>query len=375
MSAQTPFAIKTNVEMGTYTMVNMKNSIVKSKANLHRTGRYAKLFGGMAVLAVTAAPAMAQTADCSFFEGKTVELIVPFNAGGGFDSYSRMVANHMGSKLGAQNMIVRNQPGAGGLLATNQTWVASAEGLLVQMMSTSGMLTAELGGADGVSFESGGFSWIGRVSGEPDVIAVGPNNKITSVDDIRAISAERKVRIGSSGIGDIDYIEAELLTTVFDLDSNIVVGFSGAPEVYASLARGELDLFVSSHSAGQQAQSAESARIMWLFDSEADPDFPDLEPIGAYLEGDDLALVTAHGDLVAGGRALAGPPGIPAERLACLREAFDQTMEDPAFLAESEATNRPVSPIGGAELADMISGLTENAPQAYVDLLRKSYQN
>lgn len=338
-------------------------------------GRCAKLFGGIFVLAVIAAPAMAQTADCSFFEGKTVELIVPFNPGGGFDSYGRMVANHMGSKLGAENMIVRNQPGAGGLLATNQTWVAEPDGLLVQLMSTSGMLTAELGGADGVSFESGGFSWIGRVSGEPDVIAAGPNSEIKTIDDLRAISADRKVRIGSSGLGDIDYIEAELLTSVFDLESNIIVGFSGAPEVYASLARGELDLFSSSYSAALQAQSAESAKIMWLFDTEADPDFPDLTPIGSYLEGDDLALVSAHADLVAGGRALAGPPGVPAERLACLREAFDQTLEDPAFLAESEASNRPVAPISGAELAEMISGLTENAPQAYVDLLRKSYQN
>ena len=356
-------------------MVNTHTSSDKIKAAGKSTGSYAKFIGGVVVLAATAVPAMAQTADCSFYEGKTVELIVPFNPGGGFDSYGRMVANHMGSKLGAQNMIVRNQPGAGGLLATNQTWVAEPDGLLVQLMSTSGLLTAELGGADGVNFESGGFSWIGRVSGEPDVITVGPNSEIKSIDDVRAISKERKVRIGSSGLGDIDYIEAELMTSVFDLDSNIVVGFSGAPEVYASLARGELDLFSSSYSAAQQAQSAESAKIMWLFDSEADSDYPDLTPIGSFLEGDDLALVTAHADLVAGGRALAGPPGLPAERLACLREAFDKTMEDPAFLAESESTNRPVSPIAGAELADMISGLTANAPQAYVDLLRKSYQN
>ncbi|SLN57197.1 Bug family tripartite tricarboxylate transporter substrate binding protein [Roseisalinus antarcticus] len=328
----------------------------------------------LSAVAILPGAVSAQT-DCSFFSGQTVELVVPFNPGGGFDAYGRLVAKYMGPILGADSMIVRNQPGAGGMLATNQTWAADPDGLMLQVMSTSGMLTAELGGAAGVGFESAEFSWIGRVSGEPDVVAVGFGSDIASPEAIQAISAERPVRIGSSGVGDIDYIEAQILTKVFDLDSNIVVGFSGAPEVYSSLARGELDLFTSSYSGARQAAAAESASILWLFDDNADPDFPDLTPIGEYLEGDNLALVKAHADLVAGGRAIAGPPGIPEDRLTCLRDAFDATVVDEAFLAESAEINRPVAPISGADLQETIVSLTGNVPQDYADLLIESYSN
>lgn len=317
-------------------------------------------------------PAVAQDA-CSVFEGKTVELVVPFDPGGGFDVYGRLVAKHMGGELGAENMIVRNQPGAGGLLATNQTWKAKPDGLRIQLMSTSGMLTAELGGAEGVGFKSGEFSWVGRVSGEPDVIAVGPESTTASVDDIMAISAARQVRIGSSGVGDIDYIEAQLLTSIFDLDANIITGFSGAPEVYTSLARGELDLFSSSLSAAQVAQAAGSAKIKWLFAVEPDPNLPELEPIAKFADAEDIPLIEAHAALVAGGRALAGPPGMAEDTLKCLREAFDRTMASETFLKESKDMKRPVAPIGGEQMQEMIGRLTSNPPAQYVDLLKSSY--
>jgi tripartite-type tricarboxylate transporter receptor subunit TctC len=324
--------------------------------------------------ALAATPAFAQDA-CSFFEGKTVELVVPFDPGGGFDAYGRLVAKYMADELGAENMIVRNQPGAGGLLATNQTWTAEPDGLLVQVMSTSGMLTAELGGAEGVQFKTGEFSWIGRISGEPDALAVGPDSGIETVDDIKKLASERQVRIGSSGVGDIDYIEAQLLSKVFDLDANIVTGFAGAPEVYASLARGEVDFFTSSLSAVRKAEKAESADALWLFSSEADESAPDLKPLSDFIDEEYLPLVKAHSDLIMAGRALAGPPGIAEDRLQCLRDAFDRTMQSPELLAESEQLRRPVAPIDGERMASMIGGLTSNPPEAYVELLRSSYSN
>ena len=281
----------------------------------------------------------------------------------------------MGRKLGAENMIVRNQPGAGGLLATNQTWIAQADGLRIQLMSASGILAAELGGAPGVMFKSAEFSWIGRVTGEPDVIAVAPDSGIETVEDIQAISAERKVRIGSSGIGDIDYVGAKLLTLMFNLSSDIIVGFSGAREVYASMARRELDMFTSSYSMARQAQAADSARIKWLFDDKADPELSDIAPLGAFLTGDNLQLLRAHSDLIAGGRSLAGPPGMDAGRLRCLRDAFDRTIEDPNLLAEATGMKRPVSPLNGTELSETISRLTREVPQAYLDILVDAYRN
>lgn len=329
----------------------------------------------MAPLAIAAlASSGAQAADsCEFYKGKTVELIVPFSAGGGFDAYGRLVAKYMAGELGAANMIVRNQPGAGGLLATNQTWKAKADGLKIQLMSVSGMITSELGGADGVGFKSGEFSWIGRVSGEPDVVATSPEGPIKSLDDVKKVAAERKIRIGSSGVGDIDYIEAGLLAKMLGVESEVVTGFSGAPEVYASLGRNELDFFSSSLSGAEAAEKAGTARILWSYDTESIPGRPAIKPLSEVLDAKFLPLIKAQAAVVAAGRALAGPPKVPEDRLQCLRGAFDRAMASEKLLDEAKKINRPVAPLTGQKMTELVRSVTDDAPKEYLELLHKSY--
>jgi tripartite-type tricarboxylate transporter receptor subunit TctC len=327
----------------------------------------------VSVAVVTATSAQAQSAACEFFNEKTVELVIPFAAGGGFDVYGRMVAKYMGPKLGAANMIVRNQPGAGGLLATNQTWTAKPDGLKIQLLAVSGMLAAELGGAAGVNFKTNGLSWIGRVSGEPDVVATTPGGAIKSFEDARKIGAERKVRIGSTGLGSPQYISAKLLETVLETNTNVITGFSGSPEVYASLGRGELDLFSSSLSAADAAQKAQTGQIIWLLGTEAAPGRPEIRPVSEMINAKFLPLVSAHASAIAAGRALAAPPNMPEDRLTCLRDAFDGAVASEEFLTESKQLNRPVEPLSGADVAKLVKSATEGAPKEYLELLRSSF--
>ncbi|MCS0497261.1 tripartite tricarboxylate transporter substrate-binding protein [Ancylobacter sp. MQZ15Z-1] len=334
---------------------------------------------GLSTLSLVAALALvpltaARAADeCAFFKDKTVELVVPFSAGGGFDAYGRMVAKYMGDELGAANMIVRNQPGAGGLLATNQTWAAKPDGLRIQLIAASGMIAAEFGGAAGVAFKTNGFSWIGRVSGEPDVIATGPDSPIKSLADIAKIGGERTVRIGSTGLGSPQYITARLLATVIETKSQVITGFSGAPEVFASLGRGDLDLFASSLSAAEAAEKAQTARTLWVFGTEREPSRPELVPLSEVVDAKFLPLITVQASVTAAGRALAAPPGIAPERLQCLRDAFDRTVASTAFLDESRQLNRPVEPLSGKRVAELIKTATEGAPKEYLDLLHESF--
>lgn len=330
---------------------------------------------GALLLSATPQAAMAQDG-CEFFSGRTIELVVPFNPGGGFDLYGRMVAAHMGEHLRAENMIVINRPGAGGTLATNQTWTAAPDGLLIQLTNTSGMLTSELGGAPGVGYQSAEMSWIGRVTSEADAISVGVDNSIDSLAAISAAAEERQLRFGSTGIGADNYLGAQIISMVLGIESDIVVGFSGAPEVFASMARGEVDFFVSSYGSARRAQDAGSVRIIGLLAAEPDAAHPDTDVLGALVEGaDDTALVQAFSDVGFGGRSLAGPPEMAADRLQCLRDAFDAMMADPAFLADTVERGLPVSPVGGTELAEVISNLMGNPPEAYVELLREAYRN
>jgi len=338
---------------------------------VNRMHIFALLMASVAVM--TATSANAQSDACGFFKDKTVELVIPFSAGGGFDVYGRMVAKYMGPKLGAANMIVRNQPGAGGLLATNQTWTAKPDGLKIQLLAVSGMLAAELGGAAGVNFKTNGLSWIGRVSGEPDVVATTPGSAIKSFEDVKKIGAERKVRIGSTGLGSPQYISAKLLETVLETNANVITGFSGSPEVYASLGRGELDLFSSSLSAAEAAEKARTGQVIWLLGTETVPNRPDIRPVSEMIDAKFLPLVSAHASAVAAGRAIAGPPNIPDDRLKCLRDAFDSAVASEEFLAESKQLNRPVEPLSGAAVAKLVRDATEGAPKEYLELLRESF--
>lgn len=330
--------------------------------------------GIAALLSATGGAAWAQQ-DCSFFNDKTVELIVPFNPGGGFDLYGRLVAAHMGTKLGAENLVVRNQPGAGGLLATNQTWTTEPDGLTIQVMNVSGMLSSELGGAAGVAFETAGFSWIGRLTEDPDAVSVPVDSPIQTLDDIRALAAERTLRIGSTGLGDDDYIAAQIMGIVLGSDVDVILGFAGAAEVYSSLARGELDLFMSSYGSAGRAEAAGSSRVVMLFEDAPNANFPDIPALGDFIEGEGLALVSAFADVGFGSRALAGPPGMPEARLQCLRDAFQATVADPAFLAETAERNLPIAAVGGEELRQVIASLMADPPEAYVALLREAFQN
>jgi tripartite-type tricarboxylate transporter receptor subunit TctC len=327
-----------------------------------------------AVIAVTGAfPALAQGAgSCEFFKDKTVEMIVPFSPGGGFDVYGRMVAKYMGPELGAANMIVRNQPGAGGLLGTNQTWTAKPDGLRIQVMSVSGMVTAELGGADGVAFKSNEFSWIGRITGEPDIISGPPSGSVKTLDDLKKISAGRKVRYGSSGVGDIDYIEGSLLNMMLDEKVDVITGFSNSSEVYASLGRGELDLFSTSQSSAVSAAKAQTGTMLWSFSTKAIDGLPEIKPLSDLVDAKFLPLIKVQEAVVAAGRAIAGPPKMPEDRLKCLRDAYDKTVASEAFIAESKQLNRPVQPLNGRDMTAVIKDATA-APQEYVDILTKSF--
>lgn len=327
----------------------------------------------MAALVVIPAASARAADECAFFKGKTVELVVPFSAGGGFDAYGRMVAKYMGDALGAANMIVRNQPGAGGLLATNQTWTSEPDGLRIQLIAASGMIAAELGGAAGVAFQTRGFSWIGRVSGEPDVVTTGPDSAVGGIADIAKIGGERTVRIGSTGLGSPQYITARLLAKLLETKGDVITGFSGAPEVFASLGRGDLDLFASSLSAAEAAEKAQTARVLWVFGTERDPGRPELTPISDVVDARFLPLIKVQAAVVAAGRAIAAPPGIASTRLECLRDAFDRTVASAAFLDESRQLNRPVEPLSGERVAELIRAATEKAPREYLDLLHGAF--
>jgi tripartite-type tricarboxylate transporter receptor subunit TctC len=241
------------------------------------------------------------------------------------------------------------------------------------LMSTSGMIASELGGADGVQFKTADFSWIGRVTDEPDVVLGTPKKGFTNAQDLRAAP----VKIGSSGIGDIDYVEATILQRAFDLDGEIVTGFDGAPEVIASMARGEVDLFSASQTRSDDAVKAGDVKALWVFSDETVEAMPGVQPLGSAVDESFRPVVEAHNATLRAGRAIAGPPGMDEARLTCLRDAFDKAVADESFLSDANELGvaEPIEPLDGAQTDELITQVVENSPKEYVDVLTASYNS
>lgn len=324
-----------------------------------------------ATLAV-AVPAAAQDASCKFYSGKTVELVVPYPPGTGFDAYGRLLAKYMAPELGAENMIVRNQPGAGGMLATNQVWATEPDGLTIQVISANGSILADLVNAEGVAFEIAEFSWIGRIAGDPDILLVSPPQNINTIGDVKRIAGERNLRVGSSGPGDIDYVEALLFGKMFDVKVDVITGFSTAVDIFPLLARGEVDMLPMSLSSGDAAVKSESAQIRWVVGTEEIPGRPDVRPLSEFVDEEYLPVLKVHESMVQTGRAIAGPPNIPADRLKCLRDAYDRALANQQLIDESIKINRPVAHLGGEEMLQLVKNAS-NAPNEYVDLVLESF--
>ena len=320
----------------------------------------------------TGAAEPTSTAVSSALEGETIEFVVPYEAGGGYDQYARIVAPFLAECLGA-DAIVLNEPGAGGLLATNNTAVAEPDGTRIQLVNTPGTITAQIAGAEGVQFDVTELSWLGRVAAEPDVVAVAPDSDFQTFQDL--IDAERPVRFAASGPGGSSYMLPTVLAPVYGFPLEIVTGFAGSGEIQAAVTRGDADAMVVVLDAA--APLFEAGELMPLVligaeEGESGSDVPTVAEFPAVGETEQQVL-DAYGSLVQTGRSVVAPPGLPEDVLTALREGLQCALENEELGSQAETAGRPLDPLPGAETAELVESVL-NAPEAFQELVRESFQ-
>jgi tripartite-type tricarboxylate transporter receptor subunit TctC len=306
-------------------------------------------------------------------EGMSTELVVPVPPGGGFDTAARLIAPYLESCSGAEVVVV-NEPGAGTLLATNNTYRGEGDGSRIQIMHGVGITAAELAGAEGVQYESDKFSWIGRIDAEPHLVMTGPDGEYKTFEDM--MGASDTLRFVSAGGGSSEYVNALVLGEIFDMPVEVIAGFEGGPEAWTSVLRGEADGHIRTlTSSYEEVEASGAVPLMLIGDlEERDPLVPDAPLIQEFDQADEHAeLLESHLTLLGAGRALAGPPDMEPEALDAWRAAFDCAVEDPAFLQDLEEAGRPLHPLNGEETAELYGSLTD-APEEYRDILRRSYE-
>ena len=325
--------------------------------------RRLRMLVATATIAVLPTLATAQTG-AEFFKGKTVNYVVATAPGGGFDTYGRLVAEYMERYLPGSTFIIRNMPGAGHVLGANYIYAAKPDGLTIGSFNT-GLVYSQLAGAEGVKFDLGKMSWIGKAASDQRAIIMSGKSGIETLDQLMAVP--QKVKFSADGIGSGSYVETIMLEKAVGVPLEIITGYDGNADQLAMM-RGEIQGVVAFRSSYEPFVKEGRGRFVALIGGE-DPDLPQLGDVATTDQAREvISLIEAQGTIA---RVTAGPPGIPEDRLAALREAYSKALNDPEFQERAAKLSLPVDPMVGDDVRDAILVALKQSP-ATVDLIKSA---
>ncbi|HXG52367.1 MAG TPA: tripartite tricarboxylate transporter substrate-binding protein [candidate division Zixibacteria bacterium] len=314
-----------------------------------------------AVLALLGSQPQALRAQ-DFFAGKTIRIVVGFPAGGGFDTYSRTIARHIGRYIpGHPTVVVENVTGAGSLIAANSVYKAAKPDGLTIGNFIGNLISQQLFGGPGIEFDARRFEWIGVPVKDSVVCALTRASGITNVASWMA--AKSPVKLGGSAPGTTNDDSAKILKAALGLPIQLVTGYKGTAPIKLAAESGEID---------GGCWAWESVKVMWRkgLDSgdvnivlqavpRAVPDLPKVPVAVEMAKTEEARRMIQAGihDTAAITRPYALPPGTPRDRVQLLRRAFQETMKDRDFLAEAAKSRLDVNPVSGEEVEKIVAGL------------------
>jgi len=290
-----------------------------------------------------------------FYRGKTVRIIVGASAGGGYDTYSRTIARHMGKHIpGNPVFVVDNMPGAGFLISANYMYrVAKADGLTVGHF-IGGLFLQQLLGKPGIEFDARKFEYIGVPAQDNYVLGVNKSTGITGMD--KWLSSKSVVKLGGVGAGSATDDIPKVLAATIALPMQLVSGYKGTADVRLAFDGGEVTGICNSWESFKSTwrKELDAGELVLVLQNVAKP-HPELPKIPLAInyaktnEAQRLirALVHSVGPTA---RPYLLPPGTPKDRVQILRKAFIETMKDPEFLADATKAKLDLNPLDGAEL-------------------------
>jgi tripartite-type tricarboxylate transporter receptor subunit TctC len=321
-------------------------------------GPHRALILSIALTAVAATPVTAQT---DFYAGKSIQLLIGFSAGGGYDAYGRTLARHMGRYLpGNPRLVPQNMPGAGSLKAVNYLYnVAPKDGTAIAGFAPGVVVEPLLGRSEGVQFEAPRFTWLGSISQEVSVCAFVRAAGIRSWRDMQT----KSYVIGASGGGAESDVFPNVLRKLFNLPLKIVTGYPGGSEIILAMERHEVDgrcgwswtSLLSRNKALLDTNAIDLTLQIGLTKDKALPHVPlIMELTDDPLKQAALKLIVSRQSIA---RPFAAPPGVPEARARLPRQAFEATMNDPEFLDEAKNLNLDVAPVSGAEVEALLKDI------------------
>ncbi len=299
-------------------------------------------------------------AQTSFYEGKTINIRVGFSAGGAFDVWARIIAQHLGKYVpGNPSFVVQNMTGGGSMIAANYVYgVAKPDGLTLGVVSP-GIYIQQLAGHKEVKFNWFKYSWIGSPEKTDRICYIRADTPYKTLVDLR--DAVEPVRFGATGLGTAAYYFPRLLAEAFNLKIAMVPGYQGAADANLALERGEVQGWCGSVQAyfgsepGRTWAKTGFVRVLTQGGQKRHPNLGDVPTVWEYMGKHKvselhkrIAQIFVIPDEM--GRPFFGPPGIPADRLKALRIGFEKMMKDPEVIADAKSKGLEPSLMTGEEV-------------------------
>lgn len=317
-----------------------------------------------------------EQAVADFYQGRTVSVVVGYAPGGGYDITSRLIAKHMGKHIpGNPTLVVLNRPGAGSLVAANLVYGTLRQDGTFIVNFNSSMLLQELLGKPGVEFDSQKYNWLGSTTVSQAACGVRKGTGVTNIEQIIGPKG-RIVTMGAEAPGSTITDTAAVMRAALGLKFKLIYGYAGARPVGNAVLSGEVDGMCISWEAFTSFLVnffvPEQKLNMLVISGTTVPDNPWLAgAVAAQPHAKDatgrklLDIVSAPGEI---SFPYAVAPGVPADRVAALRDAFDKTLADPAFIADFKKTQRTLVPRSGKEVAEIAASLGRVSPEVLAAL-------
>lgn len=320
------------------------------------------------VLSLFFSPLMVSHSEAKpFYEGKVIKLIVSTRPGGGYDFYGRLIAKYMQKYLPGSTFIVKNIPGAGDIIGTNELYNAKPNGLTLGIFNRAVGLSQVIG-VKGVKFDFRKFTFLGAASSEIYSFAVSAK-KYRNIDDVLK---DKNVRIASSGLGTMNYITPMLFYFMMGQDNyTLATGYQGG-EPNLAVMRGEMDGTFGSFNSRKPIVDNGSA-IFAMFIAKTKPagyeDVPFIQDVIKNKKYKSVADFLVGMQVI--GRPFALPPGMPRDRFKIMRKAFEKAVNDPECVAFGKKAERPVFLIPAEEAQKWAQGIFDLPPEV-VKVLKKA---
>ena len=337
---------------------------------------------GILILLTLLAGVPTVQAQTPFYQGKTMTILVAAKAGDVYDLYPRLLAEFMPKHIpGNPNIIIQNVPGAAGLIGTNQLYNTAKPDGLTLGATYAALYFEQLIQRPEAKFDWNKFIWIGSPVNSNSLMYMRADTPYKSIDDIRRASTPPKC--GATGVTSSAYYMPKLLEDAVGAKFDVVSGYVAGSDIDLAVERGEVQcraFTINAYFAREPFitwRKKNFVRVMYQTGSKQDSRLKDVplfnELMEKYKTAEDvrrLAKVLLASDEF--GRPIVFPPGVPADRVKIVREAFNKAISDPALLAEAERRRLDIDPTRGEELEALAREVMATPPDV-VEKVKKIF--